>query len=199
MTKNAEKWHYVNATKAATWARSVYACHSCAFACTEVQMIAVCLPTASEMPRFSHADDAATQGQKMCGIKTAKLREGETFTYSKAPICWKTPECCMSREEFTALLWPPKQKKNPQVFVIFIKRSSFTPSATRLQMQGNQTHLFSPEERSSLTAAFNGVLVKCTHQVALFSEQSDKNARGNCSDTVMTCNIQICFKSCWHT
>ncbi len=83
-----------------------------------------------------------------------------------------------------------EEEENPTV--IFIKRSSFTPSA-RPQLQGNQTHLFSPEERSSLTAAFKKLLVKCTHQVFLFSYQSNKNAPGNCSDTVMTCNIQICL------
>lgn len=88
-----------------------------------------------------------------------------------------------------------QRKRRKSVFVIFIKRFSFAPSATRPQLQGNQTHLFSPEEQSSLTAAFNKLLVKCTHQVALFSYQSNKNARGNCSDTVMTRNIQICLRA----
>ena len=88
-----------------------------------------------------------------------------------------------------------EKKISGSIFVNFIKHSSFTPSVTGPQLQGNQTHLFSPEERSSLTAAFSTALVQCTHQVALFSYQSNKNARGNCSDTVMTRNIQICFKS----
>ncbi len=85
------------------------------------------------------------------------------------------------------------------VFVIFIERSFCTPSATRLQIQENQTHLFSPEKRSSHTAAFNTLLVKCTHRVALFRYKLNNNALGNCYDTVVTCNIHICLKSCWQT
>lgn len=48
-----------------------------------------------------------------------------------------------------------EEKKTGSFCVIFIKGSSFTPPAARPQLQGNQTHLYSPEERSSLTAAFN--------------------------------------------
>lgn len=146
---------------------------------------------------FSRSADTTTRGQRARGIKTAKLKEGKTFTHSKTPIYWKSPECRASREEFRAPLWTSKRgkKKNQVPSVIFIKQSSFTPSASRPQLQGNQMHLFSPEERSSLTAAFSLLLVKCTHSVALFSCQSHKNARRNCSDTVMTRNIQICTES----
>lgn len=126
------------------------------------------------MPRFSHADDTTTQGQGMCGIETAKLKEGNTFTNSKdtnllekllnAARQGKSSQLCFDLHEENKNRVPP-----------FIKRSSFTPSATRPQLQGNQTHLFSPEERSLLTAAFSALLVKCTHQVALFSYQPEEN------------------------
>lgn len=138
------------------------------------------------------------QGQRMCGIKTAKLKE---LLIQRHQFTGKllNAACQGKRVHGSALTFKEEKTPSGSVFVIFIKRSSFTPSTTRPQLQGNQMHLFSPEEWSSLTAAFNTLLVKCTHRVALFSYQLNKNARGNCSDTVMTRNIQICFKSRWQT
>lgn len=128
--------------------------------------------------------NTTTQGQRARGIKTAKLKEGKTFTYSKRPIYWRTPERCTSREKFAPPLGNLKGEKTPgSIFIIFIKQSSFTLSATRAQLQRNQMHLFTPEQWSSLTAAFRTLLVKCTHWVALFS-----------------CQVQECSaKLLWHS
>lgn len=62
-------------------------------------------------PRFSRVDDTTTRGQRTRGVETAKLKKVKTFIYSKAPIYWKTPECCASREEFTAPLRPSAEGK----------------------------------------------------------------------------------------
>lgn len=54
-------------------------------------VVALCWPPeefrrstlASVTHRFNRAADTTTRGQRMLGIQTAKLKEGETFTYSK--------------------------------------------------------------------------------------------------------------------
>lgn len=111
-------------------------------------------------------------------VQTAKLKEGKTFTYSKG-----------------ANLLDVKKKKKEKLLLkasrgvhssslTSVKRSPFTPAATRPQLQGNQTHLFSAALPYLLTAAFSPRLAE--HQVASFSW---RRRGGSDPDTAMTLNI----------
>lgn len=113
--------------------RTVYGCHFCMFACGGVHKIAVCMLAALETPRFSHTDDTTVRGQRMCGIETAKLKEGETFTYSKRYqfTAQLLNAACQGKSSWLCFDLRRWEKKSGSVFVIFIKRSSFTPPATR--------------------------------------------------------------------
>lgn len=111
--------------------------------------------------------------------RDARHQNGKTqniYLFNGANLLEKTPECFTWREEFSDLR--KRKYKSGSAFVIFIKRCSFMPFATRPRLRRNQTHLFSPARGFLLTAAFSAGLVKRTHQVASFTRPPRHGAQG---------------------